>query len=378
MFIKEVYAKKIKDSRSEDTIEVSVNKCKASAPEGKSKGKYETPAYYQSLDWNIRAINLLKFNFPIKEFQDLKKIEDHIISVCEFSNAKEFGANALFALESAILKALARSKKKQLWEIINLKATKLPTPLGNAVGGGQHSEQFSAHPVFQEFLVIPKGRDFKDKLRNMNEVYEKLGKLLKAKSKNDEGAWQCALSEEEILDLLSKFKFKVRIGLDAASSSFYKDGEYQYHEFDLNTDEQIKYINNLIEKYNLLYIEDPLQEEDFIKFKKIKKKALVSGDDLTATNIKRLKKAIFFDSINAMIIKPNQNGSLLEVAEIFEICKKNRIKTILSHRSGETMDSAIADLAFGFQADYIKCGISTKWRESKLNRLLEIDNSLKK
>ncbi|MDP3881650.1 MAG: hypothetical protein Q8Q31_02105 [Nanoarchaeota archaeon] len=377
MHIKEVYARKIKDSRGEETIEVSINRSKASSPSGKSKGTHETPSYYQNLDWNIKAINLLKFDFSIQEFQDLKKVEDHISKVCDFSDVKSFGANALFALESAILKALARSKKKQLWQIIDPRARKIPTPLGNAIGGGAHSEDFAIHPVFQEFLLVPKGKKFKDKLRNMNEVYYKLGGLLKAKSKNDEGAWQCGQSEEEILDLLSKFKFKARIGLDIAASSFYKNGKYHYHEFDLDAIEQIKYINNLIEKYDLFYVEDPLNEEDFIGFKKIKKRSLICGDDLTVTHLERLKKAIFFDSVNAMIIKPNQNGSLLEVSEIFKICKENGIKTILSHRSGETLDSALADYAFGFQADYIKCGISTKWREVKLSRLAEIEQQIK-
>ena len=376
MFIKEVSARKIKDSRSEETIEVSVNGCKASSPSGKSKGIYENPPYYQSLDWNIKAINLLKFDFPVNKFEDLKNLEDHITKVCGFSNVKQFGANALFALESAMLKALARSRKKQLWQIINPLARKVPTPLGNAIGGGLHSQQFEAHPVFQEFIIIPRGRKFKDKLKNMNEVYEKIGILLKAKNKNDEGAWQSPLSEEEVLDLLSRFKSKVKAGVDIAASSFYKDCKYHYHEFDLDAGEQIKYINKLIERYDLFYVEDPLSEEDFMGFNKIKKNALIPGGDLTATNIGRLREAIYQDSINAMIIKPNQNGSLLEVAEIFRLCQKNEIKTILSHRSGETLDSSLADYSFAFQADYIKCGISTKWRELKLNRLLQIEQQV--
>ena len=122
-----------------------------------------------------------------------------------------------------------------------------------------------------------------------------------------------------------------------------------------------------------------MQEEDFDAFSQINKKnTLVVGDDLTATHISRVEKAIKNKSINAMIIKPNQNGSLLEVKKIFDICKKKGIKTILSHRSGETMDSALADYAFGFGADFIKCGISTPWREIKLQRMIEIENSLGK
>jgi enolase len=128
----------------------------------------------------------------------------------------------------------------------------------------------------------------------------------------------------------------------------------------------------------LFYVEDPLDEEDFEGFSEINKEKLIVGDDLTATNLNRLQRAIIHRSINAMIIKPNQNGSLLELKKIFDVCRKSKIKTILSHRSGETMDDALADYAFGFQADYIKCGISTKWREVKLKRLAEIEKEVGK
>ena len=168
----------------------------------------------------------------------------------------------------------------------------------------------------------------------------------------------------------------MNIGIDIAASSFYKNNLYRYKKDKLNKEEQINYINDLIEKYNLLYAEDPLNEKDFSGFSKISKKCLVVGDDLTVTHIDRLQKAIKNKSINAMIIKPNQNGSLIEVKKIFEICKKNRIKTILSHRSGETLDSAIADYAFAFGADFIKCGIATPYREIKLKRLIEIEKGL--
>ena len=123
-----------------------------------------------------------------------------------------------------------------------------------------------------------------------------------------------------------------------------------------------------------------MDEEDFKGFSKIHRSDshLVVGDDLTVTHIDRLKKAIKLKSINAMIIKPNQNGSLIELAKIFKLCKKHSIKTILSHRSGETLDDALADYAVGFQADFIKCGVSTKWREAKLKRLVEIEKIVKK
>src|SRR3989344_4951226 len=351
MRIDVISAKKIKDSRGEYTIEISVNGVKASSPSGKSKGKYETPSYHNSLEWNVKAINSFKEikNIEIKSFDDLNKIENLIKKKFNLKNVKEFGANSLFALESAILKALAKSLKKELWCLINPNASKLPFPLGNAVGGGVHSYNKNK-PEFQEFLLIPRERKFETNLKIMNETYLKLGKIRKFKD--------------------------IKIGIDVASSTFYRNENYYYKKRIFDRETQIRYINYLIDKYKIAYIEDPIYEEDFSGFSRIIKKSLVTGDDLTATNIKRLNDSLKLNSINAMIIKPNQNGSLLELKKIFEICRKNKIKTILSHRSGETMDSALSDYAFGFQADYIKCGISGKEREVKLDRMVEIERGV--
>jgi enolase len=376
MLIKELSAKKILDSRNAETIEVSCNCSVASSPSGKSTGKYETPCYHNSLDWNVNFINKLELNFEISSFEDLVKVEKFIKKQAKLKDVKQFGANALFALESAILKALADSKRIELWQLLNEKAHSFPRPLGNAIGGGLHSHAEN-HPTFQEFLLAPKGNSFKEYHQNMNFVYEKIGKELQSSKVNDEGAWECSLNEEQVLDLLSKYKDKTDFGVDVASSSFYKSGDYVYNNKTLDKNSQAHFINALIDKYDLLYVEDPLDEEDFSGFKKIEKKHLIAGDDLTVTHLQRLKKAVRMKAINAIIVKPNQNGSLVEVKELIEFCKKNKIKTILSHRSGETLDNALADYAFGFQTDFIKCGIATKWREAKLQRLLEIEKSLK-
>lgn len=378
MLIRSLSAKKIKDSRGEYTLEVSANGQKASSPSGKSTGKYETSSYHISLDWNIQSINNLKIPSEINNFQDLKKVELLIKKKFKLKNPKQFGANALFALESAVLKALAKSQNKELWQIINPNAKKMPIPVGNAIGGGLHSHN-KEHPEFQEFLLIPQRKNIKYNVKIMQSVYKKLKSLSKSNLKNDEGAWQTSFSNEKILEILSKFH-NIKIGIDVASSSFYKNSEYLYKNKSLSRETQIRYMNSLMEKYNLLYLEDPIQELDFKSFSKIIRSSnhLVVGDDLTATQINRLKKAIKYKSINAVIIKPNQNGSLIELQKIFDICKEHNIKTILSHRSGETLDNALADYAFGFQADYIKCGISTKWRETKLKRLIQIANSQNK
>ena len=376
MIIKEIKAEKIPDSRGEATIKITIDGVAASSPSGKSKGKYETKPYNTSLDFSIEEINHLNFNFDINKFEDLKKVENFICKKYKFRNARQLGANVLFALESAILKALAKSKNKQLWQIVNPKAKKMPIPVGNAVGGGMHTKA-KVHPVFQEFLLIPNEPTFKENVIAMKKVYEKLEAALNASEKNDEGAWQVPKNNKEVLDILVKLKGNLRIGLDVAASSFFRGDLYVYISKMLSRESQIIYMNNLVESYDIFYLEDPLQEEDFIGFSQIKKKHLVVGDDLTATQIPRLKEAIKHNSINAMIIKPNQNGSLLELKKVFDLCKANNIKTILSHRSGETMDASLADYAFAFQADFIKCGLSTAFREAKLRRMIEIESNLR-
>ena len=210
----------------------------------------------------------------------------------------------------------------------------------------------------------------------MKRIHSKLEHILKTRLKTDDGAWITHFTEEKIFEIMKKFK--IRFGTDVAASSFYCDGNYNYKNKILDRETQIRYINSIVKDFGIFYCEDPLDEEDFEGFSKIKKteKNLIVGDDLTVTHIDRLKKAIKLKSINAIIVKPNQNGSLLELREIFEICRKNGIKTVMSHRSGETMDDSLADYAVGFGADFIKCGISTKWREVKLKRLIEIEKEL--
>ncbi|PIN89621.1 hypothetical protein COU60_03355 [Candidatus Pacearchaeota archaeon CG10_big_fil_rev_8_21_14_0_10_34_76] len=374
MIIKSVKAWAIKDSRNETTIEVSVNGCKASSPSGKSTGKYESKPYHKNIEWNLKFLNSWNELIEVSAFDDLKKIEKFIVKKAGLKDAKEFGANALFAFESAILKALAKEERKELWQVVNEKAKKFPTPVGNVIGGGLHSSN-KDRPEFQEFLLIPEGKTFKKKFKIMQSAHKEIKKIIKSKKKNDEGAWETSLYNEQVLGILEGID-DVQIGIDVASSSFFKNGKYSYGKRVLSRRHQIDYINSLIEKFGVFYLEDPLDEEDFSGFSMVKKEGLVVGDDLTASHLSRTKKALKMKSINAMIIKPNQNGSLLEISELFKFCKKNGVKTVMSHRSGETMDNALADYAFAFGADFIKTGVSTKWRESKLKRMCEIERKV--
>ena len=383
--IKSVSAKSILDSREEETIEVSiktnVGNFSASAPNGKSKGKHEAKSYKKNLEDDIKT--LVKFSDyfteeKVEKFDDLKRIEDIVHG--------HIGANTLFALESAVLKALAKENKKDIWELINPSAKKFPRLAGNCIGGGRHSNA-EKKPDFQEFLLIPNATTINENQKKNLKNKDLIADWLKSddekfsKEKNDEDAWITSLNEKAVLDLLKITE--IPIGIDVASSSFYARKKYLYKNPLLKRDaeEQMRYISNLIGNFNLFYIEDPFQEEDFESFAKLLEKfpeSLIVGDDLTVTDYNRTEKAIKMKSINALIVKPNQNGSLTEVKRVCELAKKNGIKIVFSHRSGETNESILADLAFGFQADFFKCGITGSERISKINRLIEIGKSLKK
>ena len=383
MKIEAVSAKSILDSRKEKTISVSiktnVGKFSASSPTGKSTGKFEKKPYNKSLQEDIATIKKFSDYFSgeiFEKFDDLRRIEDIL--------DKHVGANTLFAFESAALKAMAREQKGEVWELINKNAKTFPRLVGNCVGGGKHSSG-KRKPDFQEFLLIPKTSSVKEALdinrKAKNEIKFSLKKIDKtfSEKRNDEDAWETSLNEKEVFDVLKELK--IPFGTDIASSGFYKRKKYHYENPMLTRekDEQMEYLSNLIRNFNLFYVEDPFDEEDFENFAKLLKKfpdSLIVGDDLITTNPKRFEKAIKMKSINAIIVKPNQIGSLIEVKNVCEMAKENDIKIIFSHRSGETEEDILGDLAFGFQADFFKCGITGIERETKIKRLIEIQKSL--
>ncbi|MEN7981964.1 MAG: hypothetical protein ABFQ65_00770 [Nanoarchaeota archaeon] len=398
MIIKSVSAKSILDSRKEKTIFISIKtnlgKFSASAPNGKSTGKFSTKIYKKSLEQDIETIKKFSEYFSneiLEKFEDLRRIEDILDN--------HVGANTLFALESATLKAIAKEQKKEIWEIIysshdfSAKAKnpkKLPRLVGNCIGGGKHAETIDGKkPDFQEFLLIPDSHSVIQALNTNKFIKIKSGQNLKTfdskfkNTKSDEDAWMTSLDDKSVLEVLkNSIKPKTNLGLDIASSSFYRRKKYHYKnpKLDRTPEEQFNYLSNLIKNFNLFYLEDPFEENNFENFTKLLKKfpdKLIVGDDLTVTNYKRLEKAINEKSINTIIVKPNQNGSLIEVKRVCELAKKHNIKIVFSHRSGETKENILADLAFGFQADFFKCGITGDERESKLNRLIEIEKGLK-
>ena len=382
-----MYAKVVKDSRKEETIKVIVKTSKGwfetSAPSGKSKGRFEVKDYANGLRSDIKFINSLDLaelnGLLIGKFEDLLKLEKKIRG--------QLGGNSLFALEASILKALAWEDGKELWEFLG--GIKIPHPVGNTIGGGLHSRgKKEIKPDFQEFLFVSGCRSFKRCVKINNIAYKLAGKMIRVAGRNDEGAWETDQTNEEVLEIMTqiqdiikeKYGERIEIGLDIAASSFY-NGNYNYKNprKRVNKKNQIAYIRNLIRRYNLFYIEDPLYETDMSGFAELnKEKGFIVGDDLIATNPERLKKAIRLRAISALIVKPNQIGSLLKVKEVINLCKQFNIKTIISHRSGETKDDTIADLGVGFSCDFIKTGIYGKVRKAKLKRLMHIEKRLKK
>ncbi len=385
MRLKEIRAEKVLDSRRQETIRVYVKTelgvWSTSSPRGKSTGSHEVSAFPDSVLASIKLLESLKpelLELNIEKFNDLEKVEKIV-------DRDKIGANTLYALEASILKALAYSEKKQLWELINPNATRMPCAVGNIIGGGMHTPLTkNLRADFQEFLIIPRTANFSDGVNIMKKAHQIAGEKLEARNSrgilNDEGAWSTSLGNSECLEILQEVRRELE---EEASSSFYSPDIYHYKnpEALLNTGEQINYIYNLADKYEILYIEDPIDEDDFKNFRKFREKSagrMIVGDDLTVSNLERFTKALKEKAIDAVILKPNQIGSLIEIKKIVYLAKKYNIFTVMSHRSGETLDNTIADLAFGFQTDFLKVSPIGAENVSKLSRMIEIEKKLNK
>lgn len=409
MQLTNVVARKIFNSRKEATIEVIAEangrKVFASAPSGKSKGKFEVQdVSTRGIDFSVAFLNdlgrkLVNEKVSFETFEDMAKVEEIVRKYDRTPRLEFIGGNALYAIEAAILKAIASSQEMELWKfLLKDKRAAMPKPLGNCIGGGMHIEQ-EKKTDFQEFLLLPQARKFFDCNFAMQLAYKEAGKMLKQKdfewqgNLNDENAYAANFDNVSVLELLQELREKVKeqldvelgIGLDVAASSFWKQNRYRYKNFakgerekNLNEEEQTVYMADFVKKYGLAYVEDAFQQEAFGAFSKLRSRTntLICGDDLTCTHLDRVVKAIKNNSINAIIIKPNQVGSLLETAKVVELAKQNDIVPVISHRSGETEDDFIADLAVGWQIPMIKAGIAGKEREAKLNRLLKIEKEI--
>jgi len=407
MFVKSVMPRFVKNSRGRRSIEVELityeGRFRCSAPSGKSTGKSEVACYHKKgISYSIKMLRvfckrLVGKNFIIKDVGGLKDLND-LMRKFEARFGK-FGGNVWYAVEGVFLKGAAADVGKELWEFINddmnrgLKP-KMPMPIGNCIGGGLHSKKIKGkRPDFQEFLLVGNAKSFGKAVTKNLRAYDYARTLLKKKEKgwrvkrNDEGAWMTSLANEEVLEILKRVskRYDLKLGLDVASSGFYDKGYYTYKNKSLVRDkvDQADYMIKLIRKFGIFYLEDGMDEEDFGGFKsltgsakKMRRKILIIGDDLTTTNLDRVRRAGRGKAINSMIIKPNQIGSMLEVKKVVEYCKKNNIVMIFSHRSGETMDNILADYCVRFGGQFMKAGIFGRERLVKLKRVMDIEKSL--
>lgn len=409
--IKNINARQILDSRGNPTISVEIElnsglMASASVPSGASTGineAYELRDNEKTVYMGRGVLGAVK---NVKEkiskaligtsILEQRKIDEILIEQDGTQNKKNLGANAILGVSLASARLASKFLNIPLYKYLGgIYGNILPTPMVNIINGGVHADN---NLEFQEFMITPTGFDsFHSGLRMAVETFFSLKKILKKEnmitSVGDEGGFAPNLnSAKEALDLIIEAINKagystedIKICLDVASSEFYKDGFYEIksENLKLNSLEMAKYLQNLVEDYPIISIEDPMAECDFEGWKiitdNLSSKCLLVGDDLFTTNVKLLTDGIKNNLANAILIKPNQIGTLTETLDCIKLAKMNGYKTIISHRSGETEDTFISDLAVGVNSGLIKTGsITRSERNAKYNRLLEIEGELNK
>ena len=409
--IKNINARQILDSRGNPTISVEIElnsglMASASVPSGASTGineAYELRDNEKTVYMGRGVLGAVK---NVKEkiskaligtsILEQRKIDEILIEQDGTQNKKNLGANAILGVSLASARLASKFLNIPLYKYLGgIYGNILPTPMVNIINGGVHADN---NLEFQEFMITPTGFDsFHSGLRMAVETFFSLKKILKKEnmitSVGDEGGFAPNLnSAKEALDLIVEAINKagystedIKICLDVASSEFYKDGFYEIksENLKLNSLEMAKYLQNLVEDYPIISIEDPMAECDFEGWKiitdNLTSKCLLVGDDLFTTNVKLLTDGIKNNLANAILIKPNQIGTLTETLDCIKLAKINGYKTIISHRSGETEDTFISDLAVGVNSGLIKTGsITRSERNAKYNRLLEIEGELNK
>ncbi len=412
-----IQGREILDSRGNPTIETTVvlesgYRGTASVPAGASVGKYEAvelrdgdPKRYGGMGvlkavQNVNTIIAAK----LKGMDALSQstLDATLLGLDETPEKKNLGANSILSVSLAASAAAANQKRMPLYQYLNeifrqtfpVEMTRIPTPTLNIINGGKHG---AGNLDFQEFHVVPAtNKSYSDAIRMGAEIYHSLKKVLAYRnavhSVGDEGGFAPNLytnldALEIILEAVREtpyhFGIDIFLGLDTAANSFKVERGYQIKDRPevLTSRELISYYSDLNRKYRLLILEDPLDEDDWEGWTSITallgKDVLIVGDDLLVTNKVRLEKAIQLRACSAILLKPNQIGSLSEFFSVVALAKKNDIKTVVSHRSGETNDSFIADLSVAVQSDYVKFGAPARGeRVAKYNRLLSIEREL--
>ena len=405
--IKSVHAREILDSRGNPTVEVEVELDdktigRAAVPSGASTGAFEAA---ELRDGGVRylgkgvqtAVNNVNNKIaPVViglNAQAQRDLDAKMIELDGSKNKSNLGANAILGVSLATARAVALSKNQSLFKYLGgPEAKTLPVPMMNILNGGAHAD---TNVDIQEFMIAPIGAEnFKESLRWGAEIYHSLKSVLKKKglatSIGDEGGFAPNLeSNRAALDLILvaiesagfKASSEIALAMDVAATEFFTDGKYKFEGKQLTSDQMIDYYSELVQSYPLVSIEDPLDEDDWSGWAKLTanlgEKIQIVGDDLFVTNPERLQRGIDSKAANALLVKVNQIGSLTETIDAVNLAHKNNYKSMMSHRSGETEDTTIADLAVALNCGQIKTGAPARSeRVAKYNQLLRIEEEL--
>ena len=405
--IKEVAAREILDSRGNPTVEVEVKLDngfigRAAVPSGASTGAFEAVELRdggkrylgKGVEIAIKNINekISKVVIGLKA-DEQRVLDEKMISLDGTKNKSVLGANAILGVSLATARAASLSANQSLFKFLGGNEAKiLPVPMMNILNGGSHAD---TNVDIQEFMVAPIGADtFKESLRWGAEIYHSLKSVLKKKglvtSIGDEGGFAPNLASNRaaldlILEAVEIAGFKagsdIALAMDVAATEFYEDGSYNFEGKKLTSDQMISYYSELVSAYPLVSIEDPLDEDDWAGWAKLTselgQKVQIVGDDLFVTNPERLQRGIDSNTANALLVKVNQIGSLTETIDAVNLAHKNGYRSMMSHRSGETEDTTIADLAVALNCGQIKTGAPARSeRVAKYNQLLRIEEEL--
>ena len=408
--IKNIKAREIIDSRGNPTVECDIffedkSFGRAAVPSGASTGIHEALELrdqdkfrYKGKGVTKAVLNINKTiadNIIGKDFSDINTFDDILLQMDETENKSNLGANATLAASLAFAKCLASFNNKEFYSFLgSFNKMTLPVPMMNIINGGSHADN---DVDIQEFMIAPIGaKNFSESLRWGSEIFHSLKSLLKSKGLNtnvgDEGGFAPNINSsneviETILKAIEESGFKpgkdIYLSLDVASTEFFKDNIYDLkgENLRLNSDQMITYLEKLVNSYPIYSIEDGMSEDDWNGWTNLTKilgqKIQLVGDDLFVTNKKRLQKGIDEKAGNSILIKVNQIGTLKETLESIQLAKDNNFTTIISHRSGETEDTSIADISVGVAAGQIKTGsLSRTDRTAKYNQLLRIEEKL--
>jgi enolase len=384
----------ILDSRGNPTVEADIYTSggfgRSAAPSGASTGSLEAKVKppREAVDNAIQNVLPALIGMDATDQEGFDEQLRDIDGTADFS---EIGANIAVALSLANAKAAASSMDLPLFRYLGgAFAKELPLPLGNVIGGGAHATNSTE---IQEFLIVPgDAADAQEAVFANAAVHRTVKELLKkrgiAAGKGDEGAWAPQIDDALAFELIAEatgsvadeMNISVDIGIDVAASQMWNGQAYQYREKVRSTEEQIAYIAELVDTYNLVYVEDPLQEDDFDAFAELNtqvgNRCLLCGDDIFVTQVDRIMQGIELDAANCVLIKPNQVGTLTDTFEAVRLAHTHGLDTVMSHRSGETTDTTIAHLATAFSCVFLKCGVVGGERIAKLNELIRIEEQL--